>query len=156
MSNKKNGFTLIEVLTVIAILGIIALLVFGNFIRSLKKARDSRRKQDLNQIRTALDVYYSVHEAYPTATEPPGLVWGGTLTDDDDRVFMQKLPSDVNANLNYVYQAPSTGDYFILYSCLENTEDIDYDKITPIVEPDCGDECSNTCHYGISSSNKTP
>lgn len=155
MNNKKRGFTLIEVLTVIAILGIIALLVFGNFIRSLKKARDSRRKQDLNQIRTALDVYYSVHEVYPTATEPPGLVWGGTLT-DGNRVFMQKIPSDVNANLNYVYQSRDSGDAFVLYSCLENSEDIDYDKITPVVEPDCGDECSNTCHYGISSSNATP
>ncbi len=147
---------MLEILTVIAILGILAIMVMGNFIRSLKKARDSRRKQDLDQVKTALDIYYSEHESYPGVTGAAGLPWGERFT-DGNRIFMEKLPQDPNSsNTNYIYQTDGSRQIFKLYSCLENTEDIDYDKITPAAAPNCGTGCNSTCHYGVSSTNARP
>jgi len=55
--NKQNGFTLIELLVVIAIIGILSSVVLASVSNSRAKARDARRKSDLSEIKTALELY---------------------------------------------------------------------------------------------------
>ncbi|OGF29861.1 hypothetical protein A3H09_02710 [Candidatus Falkowbacteria bacterium RIFCSPLOWO2_12_FULL_45_13] len=66
--NKQFGFTLIELLVVISIIGFLATasMVVFNSVRI--KARDTRRKADLTQIRKALDLYYDANSAYPSSS----------------------------------------------------------------------------------------
>lgn len=57
MKNKKNGFTLIELIvsiTIIAVLTVVGVISYGGASR---KARDSRRMADLEKIRIALELY---------------------------------------------------------------------------------------------------
>ena len=57
----QKGFTLIELLVVIAIIGLLTSIVLVSMQGSRTKARDSRRIQDLDQIRTALNLYYDTY-----------------------------------------------------------------------------------------------
>jgi len=75
--NNSRGFTLIELLVVIAIIGILSSVVLASLNGARAKARDSKRKQDMVQIRTALELYYNDNNKYPLAN--PG-VWGGIST----------------------------------------------------------------------------
>lgn len=68
-SKLKQGFTLIELLVVIAIIAIMITVGTVSYQRSLRLARDSKRKTDLEQIRQALETYRSENGVYPTTAE---------------------------------------------------------------------------------------
>jgi prepilin-type N-terminal cleavage/methylation domain-containing protein len=70
-SRKTNltGFTLIEILFVMAIIAILAMIVFIAVGNAQKKARDAIRKADLAEIQKALDIYYYDN---PAEGEYPG------------------------------------------------------------------------------------
>jgi len=74
---KGKGFTLIEVLVVIAIIGILATVALMSFTGTRAKARDSKRKADLHQVQTALGVFYDTRGTYPTSTS----VWNASSPD---------------------------------------------------------------------------
>ena len=69
-SNKTNSksFTLIELLVVIAIIGLLAALIIPNLTQIRAKARDAKRVEDLRQLQTALEMYYSDYNHYPVWT----------------------------------------------------------------------------------------
>jgi prepilin-type N-terminal cleavage/methylation domain-containing protein len=62
---KTKGFTLIELLIVIAIIGVLSSVVLASLNTARMKARDSRRIQDLKQIKLALELYYDTNGYYP-------------------------------------------------------------------------------------------
>lgn len=57
MTNRNKAFTLIELLVVIAIIGVLATLIMANFVGVRERARDAQRKNDINQIQKALELY---------------------------------------------------------------------------------------------------
>ena len=64
----KKAFTLIELLIVIAIIGILAGILFVSIGQTpLIKSRDSKRVADLQNLRTALTLYYSDKNSFPDA-----------------------------------------------------------------------------------------
>ena len=65
-SKLDKGFTLVELLTVIAIIAILAAMIAAGTRDIQASARDARRKSDLSQIRKALQVYYLAKNNYPT------------------------------------------------------------------------------------------
>ncbi len=64
----KKGFTLIELLVVIAIIGILSAVGLTSYRSANAKARDSRRQADVQQLRSALEMYKtdSATGRYPT------------------------------------------------------------------------------------------
>ncbi len=74
--NKKNtGFTLIELLVVISIISLLASVVMASLNSARAKARDTKRMQDLVQMRSALEAYYSDNGSYPVTG---GGIWYST------------------------------------------------------------------------------
>lgn len=65
---NKNGYTLVELLIVMAVVLLIAAIVASNFeaIGITNKARDARRKNDLKKIKITLEEYYNDHGNYPS------------------------------------------------------------------------------------------
>jgi type IV pilus assembly protein PilE len=66
MKNSK-GFTLIELMIVIVVLGVIAAIAYPSFIDQIKKARRSDAKQALMDVAAKLEVFYQDNKGYPTA-----------------------------------------------------------------------------------------
>jgi prepilin-type N-terminal cleavage/methylation domain-containing protein len=67
--NKRAAFTLLELLVVIAIIGILISLGVASFSNAQRKARDSRRREDLKAVQNGLEQYYADHDgAYPVGT----------------------------------------------------------------------------------------
>jgi len=66
---NKKGFTLIELLVVIAIIGLLSTLAVVALGSAREKARDSKRLSDLKQTQTALELYYTDNNGYPTASD---------------------------------------------------------------------------------------
>lgn len=74
----KGGFTLIELIIVIVILGILAAIAIPMFSTSSKDARESSLKSDLAVLRNGIQVYYHEHNGnYPGALKTDG---SGTAT----------------------------------------------------------------------------
>jgi len=64
--NKQKGFSLIELLVVITILGVLAAIGLTSYRTANMKARDSRRQADIQAIRSALEVYRADKDEYPS------------------------------------------------------------------------------------------
>ena len=152
---RNNAFSLIELLIVIILLGILASLVSGNFLSSLKKGRDARRKADLQEVQKALELYYENNKQYPSS-----LTFGGQLS-DANKTYMQKLPTDPSSNCAYSYITDSTNQTYYLLSTIENSLDKSYgvsqtgylDPNDPNIKLQCGG-CN--CKFYVSSPNAPP
>lgn len=145
-----EGITLIELILVMSIIAIISGALWGNFFPSLIKGRDSRRKQDLQSITRALEMYYNDNRSYPNPTVAS--TWGQSMQNPNNTtiIYMQKIPSDP-AYPEYSYCYDSDGTYYKLYAHLENISDNDPKKLNPEVLCD-----TKYYNYGISSVNTTP
>ncbi len=162
------GFTLIELLVVIAIIGMLSSVVLASLNGARSKARDARRIADLQQIRTALELYYSAHNTYPAAgvvcnvgQNAYGDVWCRDTTDNTGATpiqnwipgleeVMPSMPHNPKPYSSvgpwpYHYYSPDANRYF-LFTALENTTQ----------KPACGggviyywfgDTNSNTCTW---------
>jgi prepilin-type N-terminal cleavage/methylation domain-containing protein len=63
-THHKKGFTLIEVLVVIAIIGIFVSVIFASLSSARESARDARRIAQLAQVQRAIESYYAVGGLY--------------------------------------------------------------------------------------------
>ncbi|MGI5826140.1 MAG: type II secretion system protein [Patescibacteria group bacterium] len=135
--NCKKGFTLIELLVVISIIGILIAFSMVSFSETRKTARDSKRRADLEQIRSALEIYRNEEKAYPTS-----LVFGGKL--EGDIAYIEKIPVDPLPSNNYCYNQITPNEYclcaFLEAGDPEDTSDCDCDC-------DCIPDVANSCNY---------
>jgi prepilin-type N-terminal cleavage/methylation domain-containing protein len=61
---QSPGFTLIELLVVMAIIGILASAVLASLQDARAEARDAIRRQNLHELKVAMEVYYNTHKTY--------------------------------------------------------------------------------------------
>ena len=134
------GFTLVELLVVIAVIALVLAVVFPNFMGARQRARDTQRKNDLRQIQSSLELYKSDQnpQAYPTSGAflgSCGTCWSSG-SECGGNIYMRKIPCDPGGIAAYFYATPDPPDPFkySLSVCLENLADPDRDP-TPI--PTC-------------------
>lgn len=140
MRPLKAGFTLVELIVVMMIIGVLASLLLVNFQGARQRSRDSVRKSDLQQIRNALQIYYTDFQVFPTNTggsnggEIQGCGSAGTSTCSWGSPFaagttqyMNSLPTDpVNSEPHiYRYLQTDGGDGYEIWVRLENASDQD-------------------------------
>jgi len=126
---RKNGFTLVELLVTMTVIAILMGLAFVSFSGTKKTARDGKRKADLEQIRSALEMYRSDNEKYPSS-----------LSDLTSGGYLSSLPADP---LGYTYYYEKSDDnHYQLCAYLETGG-----------SDDCGDHCSapGACNYKVTN-----
>jgi len=103
MRHKNAGFTLVEILIVVIILGILAAIVIPQFTEASNDARNNALASDLQTMRGQIELYHIQHlDTYPTAAIVNQLVYrsnssGTTGSDPNDYPFgpyLQKFPSN--------------------------------------------------------------
>lgn len=129
---KKNfftkGFTLIEVLVVISIIGVLTAVLLANMAGARQRAADAKLKNDLRQLKTGLRLYYNDNQEYPT--ESGGLfvgcgAGGGTGCSVGD-VFGTATDTYMSSVPEYTYyQQTNSGDGFVIGVDLSNESDSD-------------------------------
>lgn len=96
----QAGFTIIELLIVIAIIGILATLVLTNFQGAQAKGRDTVRKNDINSVYQKLEEYYNENGGYPdgdlTSAVLPGID-AEALLDADGAGFTETFSTSATA-----------------------------------------------------------
>jgi prepilin-type N-terminal cleavage/methylation domain-containing protein len=159
---KNKAFTLVELLVVMSIMGILTIMVSSSFKTVQMKARDTRRKSDLNAISKALNTYFVDYGVYPEDGED-SLIKLDSVGNDffyNDILYIKELPVEETRNIeNYVYITSDggiggSGKSFRLFAELENEDDSgcfsDFDYCPDDYN---GVEGKDNCCYGVSSPN---
>jgi len=141
---KEQGISITELLIVVAVIAILMVVLLAAFKPStqLAKARDARRKSDLQKLKNPLEDYYNDKQCYPSAIP--------TLVPD----YIGKEPKDPDTGDSYPY-SPEGCDKYRIYAKLEFESDQEIAQVGcgagcgPVSET--GQDCSY--NYGVCSSN---
>jgi prepilin-type N-terminal cleavage/methylation domain-containing protein len=131
---KQRGFTLVELLVVISIIGVLATLILTNLNEARVRARDVAKKQRLSQLKTALQLYNNDFMRYPatgnglvfnacgvagtTACTPGGVFSAGS----GPTIYLNQLIQS-GSYFEFKYYPCSSGDTYRVKVTLENASD---------------------------------
>ena len=97
-SSQEDGFTLIELMVVIVIIGLLAAIVAFNVLPMGDKARVTKAKSDISTIEQALEMYKLQNLRYPTTSEGLQALVTPPSSADPSRYqaggYIKKLPED--------------------------------------------------------------
>ncbi|MEK7465164.1 MAG: type II secretion system protein [Patescibacteria group bacterium] len=117
---KNSGFTLIEMLVVVAIIGLLSSVVLVGIGPARSRARDARRIADIRQIQNGLEAYHSSSNRYPTANQFYGTGVARVIPG---------LPTDPQGG-EYAY-IPAPPEGYVVGICLENNRGTETPSFMP-------------------------
>jgi general secretion pathway protein G len=100
--NQQSGFTLIELIVVVTIIGILAAVAVSNVRYAQQKARESALRHDLFEMRKSIDDYYADKQKYPQSLQ--------TLQQEHDLRNVPKDPITEKADWEEVQNTPDPSD----------------------------------------------
>jgi general secretion pathway protein G len=115
MSDKSRGFTLLEVMVVIVILGILASMVVPNLMGSQERANMQKAVSDINALETSLSMYKMDNYNYPTTEQGLEALVEETDIEPLPRRFskggyVKRLPNDPWGNEYQILNPGDNGD----------------------------------------------
>lgn len=78
LKKRNQGFTIVELLIVIVVIGILALLVITTYSGIQSKARNSKRSSDISTIQTQLEAFFQNSGYYPSLADMNNATWLST------------------------------------------------------------------------------
>lgn len=127
--NERKGFTLIEILIVVAIIAILASVVLVGLGPTQQAGRDARRISDLREVQNGLELYFNRCGFYPGQAAPASGACTFTAAPADwaalttvlttSGIGVTNVPNDPNTNQSYVYGS-TDGSGYVMGAKLEN------------------------------------
>ena len=113
MQRKQRGFTLLEVMVVIVILGVLASLVVPNLLGNKEKADQQKVVTDISALEQALDMYKLDNSVYPTTDQGLEALVSKPSSSPEPRNYrdggyIRRLPNDP---WGYPYQYVMPGEH---------------------------------------------
>ncbi len=158
-----HKFTKHETKGLMVIFLILFVVITINMLASLRKGRDSIRKNDISAIQNALDTYFQKYRVYPAATldgQIVGCFEGGPQIDkisgyptnavecswgDSKFEDLLTMPQDPNYEKGAAYLYKSDGQNYEFYVALEGHDEAEYTQAIANKNLHCG---SQICNYG--------
>ena len=97
----KKGFTLVELVIGVGIIALLTSIGLAYYGSVNKRARDGKRKADIEVIRSALEMYKADNSSYP----PDGATFPGSIVS-----YINPYPADPGTT-SYTYSRPTTTTY---------------------------------------------
>jgi general secretion pathway protein G len=152
-TDHRRGFSLIELMVATTILAILSVMGIVSYGTVNKRARDAKRKSDLEQVRSALEFYRSSNGFYPTGSDKSFVAMSTLDTEDGNGplvpTYLPSIPMDPKSSdstpVPYFYAPIGTVAPFYSYCICGNLE----------IEPaknDCqalGVALPAACNYGV-------
>lgn len=114
---KNKGFTLVELLVVVAVLGLLTGMVVVSIRHVKAKARDSQRVADITSLSTALSLYHNDFNAYP--------IYDGYIEDQENTLAIVLITAETivavptdplnTGDYRHYYQSIDGSDYYLEY-----------------------------------------
>lgn len=157
----NKGFTLIEMMVVVAIIGILSSIIVLSLTGAKGKARDARRVSDLGQLQLALELYFDRCNMYPQPATDGGVGQGvadsntqcnkpkpGTTTYYTMSDFIAKIPTPTTEKGQTVYEykvnVNSNATDYVLRAVLEYPSPATLDGLTgTVIDVICTSDLSN-------------
>jgi prepilin-type N-terminal cleavage/methylation domain-containing protein len=139
--SNSFGFTLIELMVVMAIIVVVTVVGMVSYTGASMKARDARRMADLEKVSLALEMYRADKKAYPA-----DLTSGDFIGDDN---YLKKWPDDPKKDdYKYIYVRGVGTSY--KYTISAYVENVGSSNMAPVGECGQGSK-SKTCNYKINN-----
>ncbi len=143
--SSSKGFSLIELLIVMAIIAVLATISIFALQGARRSARDARKKSDIEAIRTALELYKSDCGVYPAPPLPSGSLTGSGATGcPATNIYIQDVPEVPNTTTQYAYRRATPTTYQVCVYLEDGPTSADADCASV--------NCSATggiCNYGV-------
>jgi len=131
LKKRNQGFTIVELLIVIVVIGILALLVITTYSGIQAKARNSKRQTDIQSIQTQLEAFFSQNGYYPSLGNMQGTAAGGWVTTNMKSLDLNALIDPSNATQsNQLASAPAAKVYSYQVTQSDGTTSCESDDTT--------------------------
>ncbi len=154
----KKGFTLVELMVVIAIMGLLSSIVLASLNTAKNQSNNAKRAADLLSMRTALELYYNSNNTYPVVSgwQSQCSAWGGVAANSviPNLVtggYMPSFPADpqMSASGNtccYLYYSTGTSYKILDHNCPTGGPNANPNPQPSLVDPtrDGGPSCTST------------
>lgn len=94
---KRNGFTLIELLVAMTIVAVLLSISLVSYQGARKSSRDGKRKADLEQVRSALEMCRTDAGSYPA------VIYNDITCGTPAKTYLSGTPKDPSTGSNYYY-----------------------------------------------------
>jgi len=152
IKKQRDGFTLIEILIVVAIIAILASVVLVGLGPTQQAGRDARRLSDLHEVQTGLELFYNKCGYYPGSAPSGACNNGATSGYSTGASPMNAALVDAGLNITTVPEDPSnagthvygyatngaSASQYVLTTVLENTNNSIFTSYTPLTTTQIG------------------
>lgn len=132
----SKGFTIVELLIVIVVIGILAALVVTTYSGIQAKARDSKRQSDIKAIQTQIEAFYASNSYYPSRGDINSSTWR-TASMKSLSADSIKDPSGTTAEFINTAPTATSKQYQYTAKAADGTTDCATVGSTPSTAPDC-------------------
>lgn len=121
--NNKKGFTLVEILVVVGIVGLLGVLATITLQSARVRARDAKRLSDVVKTQMALELYFNDNNSYPIVADATALGqsataclssagWASSCDATSESVYLARIPATPATGLKEIVQCSGVEDTY--------------------------------------------